>query len=268
MSPGDRQRQEQIRQRVAQAQERERRARRNQRLLLGAGAVVAVGVLVLLVVLLVVHATSSGTKAATDTTVRPTTKSDFGTTPCPHNDGSSPRRVHFTSAPAQCIALDGHYVADFVTTAGSFKVTLDAAQAPVSVNNFVVLALYHYYDGTTFHRVIPTFVVQGGDPTGDPPGSGSPGYTIADEFPSSVSDYTAGSMAMANTGAPHSGAGQFFIWVGPDKLPSPSYSLFGQVSSGMATVDKIAQGGSASGTPVHPVTIETVTIGQAALVNG
>ena len=146
-------------------------------------------------------------------------------------------------------------------------VTLDAARAPVTVNNFVVLAEYHYYDGTTFHRVIPDYVVQGGDATGSPPGTGNPGYTIADEFPKSLSDFTTGSVAMANTGAAHSGASQFFIWVGPHALPSPEYSLFGQVSSGMATVTKIAQGGSPSGSPADPVTITSVTIGQAGITS-
>jgi len=266
MSSGKRQRQQEMRRRVAQAQAEQQRSRRNQRLALGGAVVLAIVVVVGIVVVVVTHAHSNSSKSTT-TTVRPTTASDFGTTPCPAGDGSSPRRITFTSAPAKCIDFSGHYTAKFTTSAGDFTVTLDAARAPVTVNNFVVLAEYHYYDGTTFHRVIPGYVAQGGDANGKPPGTGSPGYTIADEFPSSLSDYTAGSLSMANTGAAHSGSSQFFIWVGPDALPSPSYSLFGQVTSGMATVTKIEQGGSPSGTPSDPVRILSVTIGQASLTS-
>jgi cyclophilin family peptidyl-prolyl cis-trans isomerase len=263
MSSGRRQRQQAMRQRVAAAQADQRRAARRQRVLLVGGAVVAVTVLIGFVVLIIVHATS-GDSGTTTSTVRPTTASDFGKTPCPAGDA---HKVTFTSAPARCTDPTGHYVAKFVTTAGDFTVTLDAARAPVTVNNFVVLAEYHYYDGTIFHRVIPGYVVQGGDATGSPPGTGHPGYTIADEFPKSRSDFTAGSVAMANTGAAHSGASQFFIWVGPHALPSPNYALFGQVSSGMATVTKIAQAGSPVGAPSVPVTIESVTIGQVGITS-
>jgi cyclophilin family peptidyl-prolyl cis-trans isomerase len=215
-----------------------------------------------------VHGESHGSDASTDSTVRATSAADFGTTPCPQSDGSSPKQVHFTSPPQHCIIFTNTYTATFVTSVGQFTVTLDSARAPVTVNNFVVLALYHFYDGTTFHRVIPDYVVQGGDPTGKPPGTGSPGYTIHDELPGSVSDYVAGSVAMANDGQPDSDGGQFFIWVGPQKLPSPAYSLFGQVNSGLDVVKKIAQMGSASGTPKTVVTLEHVYIGEASLVTG
>jgi cyclophilin family peptidyl-prolyl cis-trans isomerase len=263
MSSGKRQRQQEMRRRVAQAQAEQRRARRTQRLVLGGVVVVALLLIVGIVAFALVHASSDN--GTTTPTVRPTNPSDFGTTPCPAGDGSGSRRIKFTSPPKQCIDVNGHYTATFTTSVGAFKVDLDAQAAPVTVNNFVVLAEYHYYDGTTFHRVVPDYVVQGGDANGKPPGTGSPGYTIADEFPKSVSDYTVGSLAMANTGAPHSGSSQFFIWVGPSPLPGPNYSLFGQVSSGMDTVTKIEQGGSPSGTPSDPVRLLTVTIGEASL---
>ncbi len=228
---------------------------------------VAVGVVITLIVLVVVHQSDSGSSASPVTTIRPTNASDFGHTPCPDGGGASPRKVTFTSPPKQCINPTQQFTARFDTSAGNFTVTLDAARAPVTVNNFVVLALYHYYDGTIFHRVIPGFVVQGGDATGKPPGTGTFGYTIADEFPTSLSDYLVGSVSMANTGQPHSGGSQFFIWMGPNPLPGPSYSLFGQVTSGLDTVRTIEAGGSDSGTPVKPVTIHTVTIGEAQIVS-
>jgi cyclophilin family peptidyl-prolyl cis-trans isomerase len=267
MSPARQSRQRDTQRRVEMAQAEQKRAVRNQRLVLVGAGLAAALIVAGLVALMVAHSSSSN-DSTTDTTIRATTSADFGKTPCPQGDGQSPRQIHFKSPPAKCIDFSGHYTATFVTSAGTFTVALDAAQAPVTVNNFVVLAEYHYYDGTTFHRVIPGYIVQGGDASGKPPGSGSPGYTIADEFPTSLSDYTAGSLAMANTGAPHSGGSQFFIWVGPNQLPGPNYSLFGQVSSGMDTVKKIEQGGSASGTPAEPVTISTVTIGRATLTTG
>jgi cyclophilin family peptidyl-prolyl cis-trans isomerase len=267
MSSGKRQRQQEMRRRVAQAQAEQRRSQRNQRLVLGATVLAAVILIAGIVAFAVVHASSSAT-SSTSSTVRATTAADFGSTPCPNGNGENTRTITFKSPPKECIDVNAHYSATFTTSAGTFQVDLDAQAAPVTVNNFVVLAEYHYYDGTTFHRVIPDYIVQGGDANGKPPGTGSPGYTIADEFPKSVSDFTVGSLAMANTGAPHSGGSQFFIWVGPNALPSPDYSLFGKVSSGMATVTKIEQGGSASGTPSDPVKVISIRIGVASLTSG
>jgi cyclophilin family peptidyl-prolyl cis-trans isomerase len=267
MSSGKRQRQKDQRRRIELAQAEQRRDARNRRIILVGGGVVAAVVLVAFVVLLVVHRSGSSGSASTDTTVRPTTASDYGNGPCPKLDGSSSRKVKFTSAPKLCIDPTQHYIARFTTTAGDFTVTLDAAAAPVTVNNFVVLALWHYYDGTTFHRVIPDYVVQGGDATGNPPGTGTLGYTIADEYPSSLSDYVVGSIAMANTGQPHSGSSQFFIWMGPQPLPSPTYSLFGKVTSGLDVVRQIEAGGSPTGASANPVTVKSVAIGTAAIVS-
>jgi cyclophilin family peptidyl-prolyl cis-trans isomerase len=265
VSPDRRRRQEATRRRVEQAAAEQRRADRNRRLIIGGLAIVAVAALVSMVVLVVTH--RSGSTGATTDTTRPTTPSEFGTTPCPSVAGDSPKTIHFTSAPKLCIDLTKQYVATFHTSVGDFIANLDPSQAPVTVNNFVVLALYHYYDGTTFHRAIPGYIVQGGDANGRPPGTGSPGYTIADEFPSSLSDYTAGSVAMANTGAPHSGASQFFVWLGPDPLPGPSYSLLGKVVNGLDVVRKIEATGSPSGTVAHAVVLDSVSIGNAEIIS-
>jgi peptidyl-prolyl cis-trans isomerase B (cyclophilin B) len=264
MSSGKRQRQKEVQKRVEAAQAAQRRADRQRRMVLVGGTIVAALVVIGIVVLLVVHQTS-GSDKATDTTVRPTTAADYGKGPCPAGDGTSSRKIKFTSAPKQCIDPSGHYTATFNTTAGTFRATLNAATAPVTVNNFVVLAEYHYYDGTSFQRVIPDYIIQAGDQPGDTPDTGSPGYTIPDELPHSLSDYLPGSLAMANTSAPHSGGSEFFIFVGPSKLPGPTYSLFGQVTSGMDVVKRIAAGGSPSGRPAHPVLINQITIGQASI---
>src|SRR5262249_46201668 len=139
-------------------------------------------------------------------------------------------------------------------------ISLDAASAPATVNNFVVLSRYHYYDGVGFHRIIPGFMCQGGDPEGT--GRGGPGYRFDDELPA-PGRYEVGSIAMANAG-PNTNGSQFFIVSGPDgvRLP-PQYSLFGKVVKGLETVQAIEATGSRSGAPSEKVTIESVTITEA-----
>jgi cyclophilin family peptidyl-prolyl cis-trans isomerase len=113
-------------------------------------------------------------------------------------------------------------------------IALDAVRAPKTVNNFVFLALHHYYDGVIFHRIIGGFMCQGGDPTGT--GRGGPGYRFDDELPK-AGQYELGSVAMANAG-PNTNGSQFFIISGNDgvRLP-PQYSLFGKVVKGMEVVE-------------------------------
>ncbi len=113
---------------------------------------------------------------------------------------------------------------------------------PNTVKNFVVLAKSHFYDDVTFHRVIPNFVVQGGDPDGT--GRGGPGYTIPDEFANDKQKHTLGAISMANTGEPNSNGSQFFIVLNPDncKHLDNKHTVFGQVIEGMETVNKIEQG--------------------------
>jgi cyclophilin family peptidyl-prolyl cis-trans isomerase len=160
-----------------------------------------------------------------------------------------------------CIDPDKRYSAEIVTTKGTMTVALDPAAAPKTVNNFVVLARYHFYDGVSFHRVIPGFVLQGGDPEGT--GRGGPGYRFEDELPA-AGRYEVGSLAMANAG-PDTNGSQFFVISGPDgvRLP-PNYSLFGKVVKGQDVVASIDAVGTKSGTPKERVVIESVTVTEAA----
>jgi cyclophilin family peptidyl-prolyl cis-trans isomerase len=146
------------------------------------------------------------------------------------------------------------------TSKGSMTIALDPAAAPRTVNSFVFLARNGYYDGVVFHRVIPGFVVQGGDPTGT--GRGGPGYKFADELPP-AGRYEVGSLAMANSG-PNTNGSQFFIISGSDgvRLP-PSYSLFGKVVAGLETVAALDAVGSSGGSPKERVQIDSVTITEA-----
>jgi cyclophilin family peptidyl-prolyl cis-trans isomerase len=205
--------------------------------------------------------TSTTLPAGASTTVPGDTSSTLpiGTTECPAEDGSSERTTSFDGRPPMCIDPTKQYDAVVTTDAGEFTIALDAAAAPETVNNFVVLSRYHFYDGVDFHRVIPDFVVQGGDAVGDPPGTGNPGYSIPDELPASVDEYVEGSVAMANSG-PNTGGSQFFVWFGPTPLPAPDYSLFGQVTEGLDVVDAIRADGTPEGTPETVHTIESVEI--------
>jgi len=180
--------------------------------------------------------------------------------PCPNADGSSEKRQRFDEAVPMCIDPTKRYTAELATNLGTMTIALDAAAAPRTVNNFVVLARYHYYDGVIFHRIIKGFMCQGGDPTGT--GRGGPGYQFADELPA-PGRYEIGSVAMANAGADTNGS-QFFIVSGPSgvRLP-PQYSLFGKVVSGLDVVATIDQLGTRGGQPKELVTIESVTITEA-----
>jgi peptidylprolyl isomerase len=177
---------------------------------------------------------------------------------CPAADGSSPKTQKFSGRPPMCIDPAKRYSAEMVTNKGTMHIELDPLRAPKTVNNFVFLARYHYYDGVGFHRVIPGFVLQGGDPQGT--GMGGPGYKFEDELPKAGS-YELGSLAMANAG-PNTNGSQFFIISGPSgmRLP-PSYSLFGKVVSGLDVVAKIdALGTGGAGRPQEKIVMESVTI--------
>ena len=178
----------------------------------------------------------------------------------PATDGSSPQRRKFDAEPPLAIDPDKRYTATMVTSKGMLRIALDPVAAPRAVNSFVFLARYHYFDGIVFHRIIPGFVVQGGDPTGS--GSGGPGYRFDDELPA-PGRYEIGSLAMANAG-PHTNGSQFFIISGPDgtRLP-PSYSLFGKVVAGLEVVAALDGAGTRGGKPSEKVTIESVTIDEA-----
>jgi cyclophilin family peptidyl-prolyl cis-trans isomerase len=182
-------------------------------------------------------------------------------TECPAADGSSPRKRKFGGPPPMCIDPDKSYTAAMVTNKGTMTIALDPVAAPLAVNNFVVLARYHYYDGVGFHRIIPGFVIQGGDPEGT--GRGGPGYRFADELPR-PGRYEIGSLAMANSGADTNGS-QFFIICGINgmQLP-PKYSLFGKVVDGLDVVAELEKVGTpGAGTPKESVFMESVTITES-----
>jgi cyclophilin family peptidyl-prolyl cis-trans isomerase len=177
--------------------------------------------------------------------------------PFPALDGSSPKVQQFDSAPDMGIDPSKRYTATMETSMGTLVIALDALNAPITVNNFVFLAGYHYYEGVIFHRIIDGFMCQGGDPTGT--GRGGPGYRFVDE--QVKQRYQLGSMAMANAG-PNTNGSQFFLISGPSgvRLP-PQYNHFGQVVKGLEIVDAMQKVDTdRSDRPREDVVIHSVTI--------
>lgn len=163
----------------------------------------------------------------------------------------------YDAPPALTIDENVTYTATVETSCGTIELELDAANAPITVNNFVFLAREGFYDGLTFHRAAPGFVIQGGDPDGN--GSGGPGYTFEDELP--TDGYPQGALAMANAG-PSTNGSQFFIVTGDASALQNNFSRFGRVTMGL----EVAQGIESLGSPEppqslsDPVYITSVTI--------
>jgi len=172
----------------------------------------------------------------------------------------------YSAAPKMTIDTSKTYVAEMDTSCGKIRITLDAANAPQSVNSFVFLAKEGFYNGTLFHRIVTDFVDQGGDPKGD--GTGGPGYTLPDEPP--AGGYKGGSVAMANAGAGTTGS-QFFLVVsdnGAKQLGGPPYaysSLGTMDAAGLKVAQKINTFGAAdsAGTPTKKVYVNKVTIRES-----
>ena len=142
----------------------------------------------------------------------------------------------FTAPPERVIDPTKSYTVRMKTAKGDITIALAAADAPNTVNNFVFLSCEGYYDGLTFHRYEPGFVIQGGDPRGN--GTGGPGYLFADEFSPNQKHSGPGILSMANAGANTNGS-QFFITLGPAPHLDNKHSVFGKVSGGMDVVTQI-----------------------------
>jgi len=154
------------------------------------------------------------------------------------------------------------YVATVSTNCGDFEIELDAKRAPVTGGNFKYLADQKFFDGTTFHRIVKDFVIQGGDPAGT--GEGGPGYTVVEAPPKDLT-YDKGVVAMAKTQTDPPGASgsQFFVVTGDGAAQLPAeYALLGKVTSGMDAVDKIngIQADSNTGQPAFTVVIKSITV--------
>jgi peptidyl-prolyl cis-trans isomerase B (cyclophilin B) len=145
----------------------------------------------------------------------------------------------YSAPPAMTIDVNKKYSATLTTSRGEIVCELFAKDAPKTVNNFVFLARDKFYDGTVFHRVIPDFMIQGGDPTGT--GQGGPGYQFADEFKGNPHKHQVGSLSMANAG-PNTNGSQFFITHVVTNWLDGKHTVFGKVVSGQDVVNAIKAG--------------------------
>jgi peptidylprolyl isomerase len=179
------------------------------------------------------------TAPATTTAPAGATTAPAGSSNCPEPSGDAPEpnMKTFDSAPSEdTIDTSKTYIATVETVRGTFKMKLRPDLAPKHVASFVFLANEQYFDGVTFHRVLPGFVAQAGDPTGS--GSGGPGYTIPAEFSTTVK-YARGTLGMARTPDPDSAGSQWFITYGATPSLDGQYTIFGEVTEGMDVVDCI-----------------------------
>jgi cyclophilin family peptidyl-prolyl cis-trans isomerase len=178
--------------------------------------------------------------------------------PAAQSQQGSATTMQWSNPPEMQIDPSKRYTALIATSMGDISIDLLTDDAPKTVNNFVFLARQNFYDNVKFHRIIKGFMIQTGDPEGT--GRGGPGYRFADE--PVKRRYTKGIVAMANAGANTNGS-QFFIVHGQDAGLPPNYTIFGQVTSGIDVVDKIADvpvGGPENSSPQQDVRITKVTI--------
>ena len=169
--------------------------------------------------------------------------------------------MQFSAPPPLVIDKAKRYVATLETDKGNIVIELDAANAPRTVNNFVFLARQKYYDGSTFHRVLPGFMAQGGDPTGT--GAGGPGYKFADEFSPKLRHDGPGVLSMANAG-PNTNGSQFFITYTATPFLNDKHAAFGKVTAGLDVALKLTPRDPTTNPGFSGDTLRHVTIQELA----
>ena len=169
-----------------------------------------------------------------------------------------PKQVSF-ERPKQTVEKGEEVSARIETSCGDFTIALDSERAPKTVNSFVFLSEEGFYDGLAFHRIVPGFVIQGGDPLGN--GTGGPGYSVDEKPPANLA-YTKGVVAMAKSSAepPGRSGSQFYVVTGADAGLPPEYALVGKVSEGMDVVERIGKLGTPAEKPKQTVIIEHAVI--------
>ncbi len=181
-----------------------------------------------------------------------------GAAGCEEVPEPEPKQVSLDK-PKQTVKKGEQVSARIETSCGDFTIALDSTRAPKTVNSFVFLSEEGFYDDLPFHRIVPGFVIQGGDPLGN--GTGGPGYSVDEKPPSNLA-YTKGVVAMAKTSAepPGRSGSQFYVVIGADAGLPPEYALVGKVSEGMDVVDRIGELGTPEEEPKQTVIIEHAVI--------
>jgi peptidyl-prolyl cis-trans isomerase B (cyclophilin B) len=181
-----------------------------------------------------------------------------GASACEQVEAPKAKSVSY-GAPPQAVTKGEELTAVVETTCGSFEIVLDTQRAPKTVNSFVFLSEKGFYDGLTFHRVVPEFVIQGGDPEGE--GTGGPGYSVDEKPPANLA-YTKGVVAMAKSPAepPGRSGSQFFVVLSADAGLPPEYALVGKVDEGLDVVERIGALGTPEEKPKQTVLIDKISI--------
>jgi cyclophilin family peptidyl-prolyl cis-trans isomerase len=206
------------------------------------------------------------TEAAATTTEASATDGGSGSPECRDVDAPSTEE-RTADEPSGDFDTSKTYKVTMETSCGSFTITLDPEQSPNTVQSFVSLVQDGFYDDTVFHRILPGFVIQGGDPTAT--GGGGPGYSTVDTPPADAA-YTHGVVAMAKTGAEPSGTAgsQFFVVTGADVGLPPDYAIVGEVTEGLDVVDEIGKYGpendpTGAGAPTKVIVLEKATVSES-----
>jgi cyclophilin family peptidyl-prolyl cis-trans isomerase len=199
---------------------------------------------------------------ATTTTDAPLTTTSAAPATCKSVQAPKPKPDGGRKAPKTALDSAKTYAVSIETNCGSFTITLDQKQSPHTTAAFVSLAKSGFFDETIFHRIVPGFVIQGGDPTGT--GTGGPGFSTLDP-PRPTARYTRGVVAMAKTGAepPGTAGSQFFVVTADDAGLPPDYAVIGTVTKGLPVVMRIGALGNAQEQPTEPVVISRTTVAEA-----
>ena len=222
-------------------------AKTDQRLIvLAVFGVVAVGIVAAILISRGGGGSDSSTTAAT------------GANGCKKVEAPEPKQVSLPK-PEQTVQPGEELTAVVQTSCGSFEIELDTKQAPITTNSFAYLAEEGFYDGLTFHRIVPEFVIQSGDPLGT--GTGGPGYKVVEKPPANL-EYTKGTVAMAKSSAepPGTSGSQFYVVTEAAAPLPPEYALVGKVSEGLDVVERIGKLGTPEQKPKQTVLIEKITI--------
>jgi peptidyl-prolyl cis-trans isomerase B (cyclophilin B) len=204
---------------------------------------------------------SAGGDTESSSTPTPTTTEEAPAT-CTRATAPKAKADGGQTAPEEDLDPDKTYTVTLETNCGSFTITLDQAQSPHATAAFVALARAGFFDGTTFHRIVPGFVIQGGDPTGT--GRGGPGYSTLDP-PRPTARYTLGVVAMAKTEVepPGTAGSQFFVITAADAGLPPDYAVIGTVTMGLPVVMRIGELGNAMEQPTQPVVIAKTRVTES-----
>ncbi len=218
-------------------------------IVLGVFAVVAVGVVAAVLI-------SRGGGSDNSSSSSSSTEASAGG--CKKVEAPEPKTVS-SKKPKQVLKPGEEATVVMKTSCGTFKIALDTKRAPKTANSFAFLTEEGFYDDLTFHRIVPGFVIQGGDPEGT--GTGGPGYKVVEKPPANLA-YTKGLVAMAKSSVepPGTSGSQFYVVTAPDAGLPPEYALVGKVSEGYSTVKAIEKQGTPEETPKQTVLIEEATL--------